>query len=395
MDTSLEPISYKVFQNNAELESKQIGKEKLKEDYPNLHFKEPVIQFVKMDIDDLHCYTAHYIYKAQAKEDDAFYSVPIVLQEKHLPDGRYNAMSIAYIYTLYNLDTKTSYKNIIGKLGRQGKSKGFQKVYFALKYYFEVLKKPIKDIDGDDTKADLKALSTCCYQACNYYIFGSEWDSFFEYLINFLKIKKQNQKEQIASQVYSFYKEYKYSLQDIKIALEYFYGYLEKPIPDVPTLGIVPHVMNDAKQKAQEEIDKKELMDYIIKLFNLDPNENYPLIQAEIRRFRSKEYGNMTYKGMKTTLDYCYNLLKKDLPKHPSISIIPYKYDEALKFYTQRLAVKETGGLPNKVPVIQVYVDVEARKRNQQLYEGRYINKKNLQSIAEIEVDENEIFDRI
>ena len=53
MDKNLEPISYKVFQQNAELEIKQVGKEKLKEDYPNLHFKEPVIQFIKMDIDDL------------------------------------------------------------------------------------------------------------------------------------------------------------------------------------------------------------------------------------------------------------------------------------------------------------------------------------------------------
>ena len=192
----------------------------------------------------------------------------------------------------------------------------------------------------------------------------------------------------------SLIQEYGYSYEDIKIALEYLYKVLEKPIPDKPSLAIIPSVMKEAKFKVQEERDRQLVTDYVYKLFNLDEDSVYPLIQAEIKRYHSKEYGKLTYKGMISTLDYYYNILGNPLPQVPNVGIIPYQYNNALAFYTQRKAVKDNGGLPSTVPVVRVVVNREARINSQRLYEDRYKWKPS-KLISEIEVGEDETFDRL
>lgn len=395
MDVNQNAPSFQVFKRIAEMEAKKRAKTKIKEQNPNLKFSKVEVTLKDKQEDEKGCYTLIYDCKTLAKETGIIHSVTVIVKEKNLSKGRYCNLAIDYVYKIYNWTTTDNHKTMIGRIGSYSKNKGELETYFALKYYFEVLNTPKKDIGNEDSKVDYKGITGYLAQAQCYYAFGKQWFDFSKFLIEFLKIKKTTQLEKVASQVYSFYKAYHYSIEDMELGLKYFYDYLEKPIPDSPSIGILPHILADAKQKLKEEQDRKELMDYIIDLFHLDSQKSYPLIQAEIRKFKSKEYGDLTYKGMKSTLDYYYNLLQNPLPKVPNISIIPYKYNEALKFYTQRHEVKENGGLPNTVPVINVFVDSEARKRNNEYYENRYINQKNLQPISEIEVDENEIFDRI
>ena len=56
-----------------------------------------------------------------------------------------------------------------------------------------------------------------------------------------------------------------------------------------------------------------------------------------------KEQFNYTYKGMKTTLHYFYEIQEgNDVGDSMGIGIVPFVYDEAKKFYIDKKAVKDS-----------------------------------------------------
>ena len=321
------------------------------------------------------------------ENDCSFY---FTLKENELSSSRYRQMSVHYFYLLYNLDGKTTYTEVINTI--HGMSTGgvtYQSIYFSLKYCYEYLQNKISE-DFDYT-----ACKKYRYRGLGCYTQGIEWGKFFEKINQeYFKSKRNSHQEIIAQELLWLHKEYGYTYEDISMALEYIYKVLEKPIPDKPSLRLIPNVMQDAKVKIQEAHDRQMLIDYIYKLFDLEEGATYPLIQAEVRKYHSKEYGSLTYKGMLSTLDYYYNIMENPLPQVPNVGIIPYQYNNALAFYMQRKAVKESGKLPNTVPVVRISVSKEARIKSQQLYEDRY-KWKPTKLISEIEVGEDETFDRL
>jgi hypothetical protein len=321
---------------------------------------------------------------------------PFTIEETDLPEDIYRQLVINYFYTLYNLDTTQTYTDIYNSVKALKNKKYFYKgAYFALKYYYEVLNKKPKP------QMDFSICESYYNIGLGYFLYGTEWIDYFNQLFNNFfkcdektKIQKETIEKNLSKDTLSLIKDYNYNFEDILIALQYYYKILEKPVPDKPNLNIVPYIMEDAKIKVVEDKERQVLLDYIYELFDLDKNSTYPLIQAEIRKYHSIEYGKLTYKGMKSTLDYYYNILGNPLPQRPNVGIIPYQYDNALAFYKQRKAVKDSGNLPSTVPVVRIRVSKEAREQSQRLYEDRY-KWKPTKSISEIEVEEDETFDRL
>ena len=321
---------------------------------------------------------------------------PFTIEETDLPEDVYRQLIINYFYTLYNLDTKQTYPDIINNVKILEKGKYLYKgAYFALKYYYEVLNKKPK------TEMDFSVCKTYYDIGLGYFLYGMEWVDYFNQLFNNFfkcddktKAQKESIEKKLSKDTLSLIKDYNYNFEDILIALQYYYKILEKTVPDKPSLHIVPYIMEDAKVKIIEDKERQILLDYIYELFDLDKKSTYPLIQAEIRKYHSIEFGKLTYKGMKSTLDYYYNILGNPLPQRPNVGIIPYQYDNALTFYKQRKAVKDSGNLPSTVPVVRIHVSKEAREQSQRLYEDRY-KWKPTKSISEIEVEEDETFDRL
>lgn len=392
-------LSKQVFLKYAPFDIKKEGEKRVRQEYPNVKPKN--IRNITFEV--LNCiekddvYYAEYKFCCEIKDPDNTktsdykqYSTIIPIAENNLSKNRYPSMVMNYFYTLYGLDDSKKYVEVINNL-QVIKNSGMnsQTIYFSLKYYYEFLQHKVTE------EQDYKPCKEYGYRGLGHYTKGPEWDKFFtELCVEFFHTKSNQTQESLARQLLNLIQEYGYSYEDIKIALEYLYKVLEKPIPDKPSLGIIPSVMKDAKVKVQEEQDRQLLIDYVYKLFNLDTNSVYPLIQAEVKKYHSKEYGKLTYKGMISTLDYYYNILGNPLPQVPNVGIIPYQYNNALAFYTQRKAVKDNGGLPSTVPVIRVVVNREARIKSQQLYADRYKWKPS-KLISEIEVGEDETFDRL
>ena len=55
-----------------------------------------------------------------------------------------------------------------------------------------------------------------------------------------------------------------------------------------------------------------------------------------------KEQFHYSYKGMKTTLHYFYEIEHNDPADSMGVGIIPFVYEESKKFYIDRLAVKDS-----------------------------------------------------
>lgn len=88
----------------------------------------------------------------------------------------------------------------------------------------------------------------------------------------------------------------------------------------------------------QEEKDKKELCDYIVKIFGLKAPgpRNYALIK------KYKEENGYSYRSMLYSLKFFYEVQNNTTDKsHESIGIIPYIYEDAKKYYGN-LAHKKT-----------------------------------------------------
>ena len=63
-------------------------------------------------------------------------------------------------------------------------------------------------------------------------------------------------------------------------------------------------------------------------------------VLAQISKLK-KEYPDMSYRGMLSTLDYFYNIANNPVKQNqPSVSIIPYVYEEARHFYEDLRDIK-------------------------------------------------------
>ena len=83
----------------------------------------------------------------------------------------------------------------------------------------------------------------------------------------------------------------------------------------------------------------KDLVAYICELFQMDAPT--PLMCKQIKDY--KEQFDYTYRGMKTTLNYFFEIQEGNDPNDSiGVGIIPFVYDEAKKFYIDKKAVKDS-----------------------------------------------------
>lgn len=379
----------KIRQDNGEASEEKIRIDKLE-----------LIEIEKTE-DDKHklIITYRYVYnvalqpigKRRYQNVETYKDLYITIYETQLTDGRYSHLIRDYCKFLLGLDKAKEYPEITSQISQiTGNKMPFKALYFGLQYYYDLLKKPFPK-----EAKDIVDCKKYCYQGLGYYTLGKEWRTFFSYMCtDIFNVQKNDIQENLAKKSFQLFEEYGYTCEDLQTALTYYYKIKEKPVPDKPHLNFVPLIMQEAKEHIMEYEERQLLINYIYKLFNLDENENYPLIQAEVRKYHNREYGKLTYKGMMSTLDYYYNIMGNPLPPVPNVGIIPYQYNNALNFYKQRKAVKDNGGLPSTVPVVRIAVSREARLKSQQLYEDRY-KWKPTKLISEIEVEEDETFDRL
>jgi hypothetical protein len=91
--------------------------------------------------------------------------------------------------------------------------------------------------------------------------------------------------------------------------------------------------------KQNEAKDYKELIAYICELYGIDTPTGWMLKQ--IKDF--KEQFNYTYKGIKTTLHYFFEIQEgNDVSNSVGIGIVPFVYEEAKRFYIDKKAVKDS-----------------------------------------------------
>lgn len=93
------------------------------------------------------------------------------------------------------------------------------------------------------------------------------------------------------------------------------------------------------ENKQNESNDYKELISYICELYSIDVPTGWMLKQ--IKDF--KEQFNYTYKGIKSTLHYFFEIQDgNDVADSMGIGIVPFVYDEAKKFYIDKKAVRDS-----------------------------------------------------
>lgn len=86
----------------------------------------------------------------------------------------------------------------------------------------------------------------------------------------------------------------------------------------------------NAQKLTQEDEDKKDLYDYINKLFK--GSYNVAGVNSYIKRF--KEEYNFSYSGIKKALVYFYEVKGNPLDKaNGNIGIVPYVYKDAFNYY--------------------------------------------------------------
>ena len=93
------------------------------------------------------------------------------------------------------------------------------------------------------------------------------------------------------------------------------------------------------ENKQNESNDYKELISYICELYGIDVPTGWMLKQ--IKDF--KEQFNYTYKGIRSTLHYFFEIQDgNDVADSIGIGIVPFVYDEAKKFYIDKKAIRDS-----------------------------------------------------
>ena len=84
-------------------------------------------------------------------------------------------------------------------------------------------------------------------------------------------------------------------------------------------------------EETQREKDRKDLEQYIIKLFNLEHMDGR--ITLQIKKYM-QDHPEYTYSGIKRTLEYFYEVKKNSIEKaNGGIGIVPWVYEEAKRYY--------------------------------------------------------------
>lgn len=129
---------------------------------------------------------------------------------------------------------------------------------------------------------------------------------------------------------------------------------------------------NAEEQMSQEQKDKKDLEEYIMKLFGTDFIE--PKIQKQIKRYI--EENKYTYSGIKKALVYHYEIKHGDISKsRGGIGIVEYVYNDAFNYYynlweiQQRNAVKPPELLkPAKIKEVTIPIPKRPAKRKKKIF---------------------------
>lgn len=91
------------------------------------------------------------------------------------------------------------------------------------------------------------------------------------------------------------------------------------------------------ENKKQSTEDYKNLIEYICTLFEIDAPNGWMLKQ--IKDF--KDQFGYTYKGIKSTLYYFFDIQGNSINDCAGIGIVPFIYDEAKKFYIDKKSIKD------------------------------------------------------
>ena len=93
------------------------------------------------------------------------------------------------------------------------------------------------------------------------------------------------------------------------------------------------------ENKQKEAQDYKNLVAYICELYQIEAPTGWMLKQIK----DYKEQFNFTYRGIKTTLHYFYEIQEgNSVEDSMGIGIVPFVYDEAKRFYIEKKAVKDS-----------------------------------------------------
>lgn len=105
---------------------------------------------------------------------------------------------------------------------------------------------------------------------------------------------------------------------------------------------------------SKDEKDKKELEDYILKLFNISTITSH--IQKQIKDYiQNKHY---TYSGILKTLKWFYEVKGNTTEKsNGGIGIVPFIYDECYDYYYNLYLANTT----NKQEDIQKFIELKAK----------------------------------
>lgn len=136
--------------------------------------------------------------------------------------------------------------------------------------------------------------------------------------------------------------------------------------------------------KQEEENKKNELIDYIVKLFDLKTPG--PVIYRQIKNYKTNPEYNYTDDGILKALKYFYEIKKGDKSKaNAQLGIVPYIYNEAQEYF-------------NSLEIINK-LNAEVLKKNEFKYEvekvtipspQRHEQKRNLFSFLDEEVTDGE-----
>lgn len=92
------------------------------------------------------------------------------------------------------------------------------------------------------------------------------------------------------------------------------------------------------ENKQKEAQDYKALIAYICELYQIDVPTGWMLKQIK----DYKDQFHYTYRGIKTTLHYFYEIQEgNSVEDSLGIGIVPFVYDEAKKFYIDKKAIKD------------------------------------------------------
>ena len=149
------------------------------------------------------------------------------------------------------------------------------------------------------------------------------------------------------------------------------------------------------KKETAEVETIKEIVDYILELFNLtseeDSKQNYGIIVMQVKRLM-KDY-KYEPKFIYLALKYYYVFLDNPIPDEPLIiNTVCLNYSKAVQTYKlQQSLIKEADSLiPETVKIVNVYVTKEQRNLYNTSFDNKWRMYENMIELSELGVEEDE-----